>query len=364
MLNSKDQFSTLTQQVAQLIAKDIRRGVWKEQLPPERYLASTMQVSRRTLRGAIVILRKQKVILTTPSYGSKITKRPRLQSTTLPQRKVIGLMLPESLDHLKSSTMVFIDELRALLYANSFRLEVHVGHRYYSNRPAAALTELTAKFPSEGWILAYSNPINQRWFQSQGISAIIAGTAHENVELPDVDIDMVAACRHAANLLVQRGHRRLGLVIEDPRLPGDKKSADGFQEGAQLLGKTEVTTKICQCPPDMTGIRHLVARLIKGPEAVSALVITNAYQYLAIFSILSRMGIKIPRQISLISRNDEPFCQFLDPEPTRYTCAPQTRAKAVYFALMRTIQGEQLPKRHFLLLPDFIQGATVADHPS
>ena len=69
---------------------------------------------------------------------------------------------------------------------------------------------------------------------------------------------------------------------------------------------------------------------------------------------------KVPGDLSLISRNDEHFFQFLEPEPARYTCAPQTRAKAVLSALMRAMQGERLPKRHFWLVPDFIAGATVA----
>lgn len=361
MLSAPGQFSTLTQQVANAIASNIERGVWTDQLPPERYLARSLQVSRRTLRSAIEILRSEKVLLTMPGLGSQITRASRPRAGRSARRKVVGLMMPESFAHMKPSTMVFIDELRTLLYTRGFQLEVHVGHRYYSNRPSSALVELTSKHPADGWILIYSNPINQGWFKAQKIPVVIAGTAHEKIDLPDVDVDMFAACRHAANLFIQKGHRRLALVVEDIDLPNEKKSENGFLEGARLLGKADVTTKTWRCPVGLQRIRNLAERLVRGgPDSASAVLVTNAHQYLALFSILTRMGVKIPGDISLISRNDEHFFQFLEPEPARYTCAPQTRAKAVLSALMRTIQGEHLPKRHFWLVPDFISGATVA----
>lgn len=360
MLNAPGQFSTLTQQVADAIALNIERGVWAEQLPPERYLARTLQVSRRTLRGAIEILRQEKVLLTMPGLGSQITRPTRPKGGRAVRDQVVGLLMPQSFDHMKPSTMVFIDELRTLLYAKGLRLEVHVGHRYYSNRPSAALFELTSKHPADGWILIYSNPINQAWFKAQKIPVVIAGTAHEKLDLPDVDLDMFAACRHAANLLVQKGHRRLALVLEDPHLPNEKRSEEGFRDGARLLGKEKVSLKVWRYPGDLRRVRYLAERIITGPDAVTAVLVTNAYQFLALFSVLTRMGVEIPRDISLLSRNDEHFFQFLDPEPARYTCVPQTRAKAVLSAFMRTTQGERLPKRHFWLVPDFIPGATVA----
>lgn len=362
MLNASGPFSSLAQQVARAIAQNIERGVWADQLPPERYLARTFQVGRRTLRSAIEILRKEKVLFTIPGLGTQITRpsRPRAVSTSSARHKVVGLLMPQSFDQMKPSTMVFIDELRTLFYAKGFRLEVHVGHRYYSNRPSSALVELTTRHPADGWILVYSNLINQSWFKARKIPAVIAGTAHEEVDLPDVDVDMFATCRHAANLLVQKGHRRLALILEDPHLPNEKKSEEGFRDGARLLGKEEVSIKVWRYPGDLRRVRYLAERLITGPEAVTAALVTNAYQYLALFSVLTRMGMRIPGDISLLSRNDEPFFHFLEPEPARYTCGPQVRAKAVLLALLRAIQGEQLPKRHFWLVPDFIAGETVA----
>lgn len=360
MLNAPGQFSTLAQQVADAIAQNIERGSWTEQLPPERYLARSLQVGRRTLRAAIEILRKEKVLSTVPGLGSRIIRSRQSKTGSSTRRKVVGLLMPESFDHMKPSTMVFIDELRTLFYAKGFSLEVHVGHRYYSNRPSLALTELTTRHPADGWILVYSNLINQSWFKAQNIPVVIAGMAHETLGLPDVDLDMFAVCRHAANLFVQKGHRRLALIIEDPHLPNEKKSEDGFLEGARLLGKIEVRTKTWHCPSELPRLHRLAERLIRGPDAASAVLVTNAYQYLALFSVLVRRGVKVPGDLSLISRNDEHFFQFLDPEPARYTCAPQTRAKAVRSALLRAIQGEHLPKRHFWLVPDFIAGATVA----
>ena len=152
----------------------------------------------------------------------------------------------------------------------------------------------------------------------------------------------------------------MALVLEDPHLPNEKRSEEGFRDGARLLGREKVGIKVWRYPGDLRRVRYLAERLIEGPEAVTVALITNAYHFLALFSIFARMGVRVPEDISLVSRNDEHFFRFLDPEPARYTCLPQTRAKAVLSALMRTIQGEHLPKRHFLLVPDFIAGATVA----
>ena len=44
MFTSSRRYSTLSQQVAQFISNDIKRGVWRGYLPPERYLAGNIDL--------------------------------------------------------------------------------------------------------------------------------------------------------------------------------------------------------------------------------------------------------------------------------------------------------------------------------
>lgn len=357
MFSASPRYARLSQQVAATLEEGILRGKWKASLPSERQLAETLLVSRRTVRAAIELLRQKELVGTSQGAGTKIL-RARSGERKREGFRHFGLLLPEPIEHLRPQTMAFIDALRALLYAHGYRLDTHIGQRFFSARPAAALRKLVEQYPHDGWILALSTRANQLWFQEQKIPTMVAGTPHCGVDLPYLDIDMRATGRHAAGELIRRGHRRLALLIEKSDKAGDRETEEGFLEA--LRGGA--TSAVHRHAGTAASIKLLIRRIMRDPARPTALFVANPYHYLAVASTLAEMGVRVPRDVSLLCRDDDPFLSYLVTEPARYECSPESRAKTAFGILMK-MAGKAAKARalRVKVIPGFSPGFTISD---
>ena len=360
MFTSSPRFLTLAEQVARTLENDIRRGALGGSLPGERQLVETLQVSRRTIRAATEILRQKKLIRTAHGLNSMITSRSRSMSDRSPTR-TIGMLLPMPLDEIKPFANL-VDKLRTLLSANGYRLETHFEERYLSRRPAAALELLVARFSYDGWILASANRACQAWFCSQGIATVLHGPAHDGVTLPCVDIDMLAASRHAANVLLRKGHRHLALVIAETDWAGHLKTEQGFLAAVRESGG-EAVGHVLRHRGDVTGLKQAIARALQSAAPPTALFIVNPHHYIAVAAILAAKGLVVPRDISLLCRDDDICLRYLPIEPSRYVYSSQTMAKEIFAVLMRIMRAGpgHRPMKSVLMLPKFVEGASLAE---
>jgi DNA-binding LacI/PurR family transcriptional regulator len=351
-------YARLPQQVADSIQSEILRGTWTEILPGERQLAKSLQVSRRTVRAAIEILRRRKILGTVHGLGTSVLARRSARAVRNPW-PTIGLLLPEDIGQLRPQTAVFIDHLRSFLYARGLRLDTHAGQHFFSKRPAIALKKLVGQFPHTAWILALSTEANQKWFRDQSLPVVVVGTPHQGIDLPHVDIDMGAVGRHASGHLLRKGHRHIALFIEDTDNAGDRETEKGFLEGVRGFRHSAARVSVIRHEGSLESIRRKIERLKPG-RCPTALFISNPYHYLATASLLAQKGIRVPADISLLCRDDDLFLSFLATKPSRYVCDAQTRAKITFSTLMRVLEGRRGATPSTRMLPDFVEGASIA----
>jgi LacI family transcriptional regulator len=361
MFTSSPHYATLGKQVAATLAERIGRGDFGDSLPGERWLADSLQVSRRTVRAALGLLRREKIIETLPGQETRVLRRP-LGASGPRHMRAIGLLLPAPVDQLEPYSTASFDLLRGLLVESGYRLETHAGPKFFSRRPGAALAKLTARFHCDAWILTFSNRACQAWFHSRRLPVVILGTAHEGLDLPYVDVDMHGIARHAANFLLGRGHRRLCLVLPEKNRAGDRRTEAGFLEAARSWVGADVATFVFRHDGTMTTLRRMTDRILKLADPPTALFIANPYHYIAVAGLLAERGLKVPRDISLLCREDDYCLRYLPVEPSRYRHRPERRARAMFAAVMHALaaKSNRRTTRQVLLLPEFVAGASVA----
>lgn len=86
----------------------------------------------------------------------------------------------------------------------------------------------------------------------------------------------------------------------------------------------------------------------------------NDYSYLSVTSTLALRALRIPQDISIISRDDDPFLRFLAPAPARYVCSPHRFAKKAAGQILQLMNAGALQHRRLLLLPKLFPGGSVA----
>lgn len=361
MLTAPDSYQSLPHQVAHRIEREIDAQTWVGWLPGERTVAETLQVSRKTIRKAIAILQRDGRVHTVHGHGHEIVSRKRRPSKTRTE-PTVGLIVPESLEQLRPFTALWVDALRAQLIEQGVRFNTFPGHRYFTQRPEKALARLVKQSPQDCWVLAHSNERVQQWFQEQEVPCVIAGSSHHGLDLPSVDLDYFAVCRHAAGVLLRHGHRRIGFLTVSSQRAGDLESEAGFAAGARQPTYGDVTPHLLRHDGTVTAVNRILSRIFDLAVAPTALLIANPVYYLTTVTFLAERRLRVPQDVSLISRDDDTFLAYLNPTPSRYSTNARSFAKRLMQPLLLKLAGEKLPHAAFRIEPTYLAGPSLSTY--
>ena len=350
---------SLVSQTAAILREEIAKGTWIDWLPGERALCESLQVSRNTLRAALAQMKADGSIRPEQGSGNRIVLSRRTKRAPLRSRDV-AILTPDALERLRPTQALWIDELRAMLNERGCRLHVFHGRQYFRTNPARTLEKLVTQNRHACWILTLSNETVQRWFLKSGVPCIVAGSTYDGLALPFRDLDHRAVCRHAAGMLLGLGHRKLALLLHKSKRAGDIESEAGFVEGVRQSRQEGAELIIAHHDATVAGIASTLRRLTEQRVPPTAMLVANAYHYLTVASKLAQMGWLVPRDVSLVSRDEDPFLAFLVPAPARYVASPHVLAQSLLHPVLELLKGETVTQTAVRIMPDFIRGESVA----
>ncbi len=355
------QRTTVIDQVAVALRDGIGRGEWRQWLPGERRLGEELQVGRNTLRAALRQLAEDGLVEIVAGQGNRILK-PNTVSAAKGEH-VVGLLSPEPLERLRPRQALWIDELRGNLAESGSRLKMVHGPQFFRANPASALERLVHQEKRDCWILVLSNKACQQWFERHRIACVIAGSCHAGVDLPFVDLDYQALCRHAASTLLRLGHRHIAFLTHVPEAAGDMMSEAGFMEGVRSFAETGAEGSVVHHGPGKEGVRHCVRNLMQRPCPPTALLVNNSYLYLTVFSLLTQMGHRVPQDVSLLSRDADTFLSYLDPEPACYLEDPHLFGRKLARITAKLLHEPPARPPRVKLIPRLVKGASMGPPP-
>jgi DNA-binding LacI/PurR family transcriptional regulator len=325
---------------------------WPRLLPGEVELARQLQVGRNTLRAALAQLQIEGLLKTQKGRRREVTGHLTPQEDA--RRQVAVLLLAMPYHGLASSTLLWMEALRLRLQGAGWTLRIQVEGAAYRRAPGRVLDRLLAEEPGAVWVLYRSTTTMQQWFEKQGGRSVIAGTRHVGSALPQVDMDYRAASRHAAARLTALGHKHLVILAPRAQLAGDSESIAGFREGAGAA-KVEVITH----NDTVDGVVATLRQMSKQRPSPTGLLVLRAEHCATCLTWLLQQGVSIPGQMSVISRDDDPFLQHLHPEPTRYRRSAEIYAKKLARLITTCGDASPLAAAAPLLMPDFVKGGTL-----
>ncbi len=353
---------SLVAQTASILREAIQSAVWSKWLPGEHYLCMHLQVSRVTLRAALAQLEREGLVRGGQGRRREVVSNGRAAGQP-PSSTTVILLTPVPLEALQRFALYWTDDLREHLGKAGYQLEVHESRACYSAHPEPALEMLALRFRPAGWVLYQSSVQMQRWFSDRALPCVITGSRHPDVQLPCVDIDYRAACRHAAGLFLARGHRHLAFLNVSSGLAGDRESEEGFRDAIRTLTDPRADVLIANHDATVEDIgRHLDAWLAL-PARPTALLVSKAYHVLTALGHLTRRGIRIPQDASLISRDDESFLQHVLPTVARYSADPAAMARRISRLVLEMVRDGAIRPRECRLMPEFVPGESLAACP-
>lgn len=347
---------SLVSQTRDVLQRGMDEGRWLLALPGERTLADELNVSRGTLRKALAALERQGLLRVRQGLVSEIQKKrvaPRAAKSWQ-----LGCLLPEPLWKIRPFLALMIDALRMRIQEMGGQLAVYHGARYYRADCNRALSELTKNASHDCWLLVLSTHAMQSWFHRKKIPVIVAGSSFEDAILPSVDFDFVATGRHAAGQFLARGHRRILMLSSHAGNAGIMDSERGLREGIKNHADAVLMTEFHNGTP--ADVCRRLGRLWARKEPPTAIFVSQSNAWLSASGCLARMGVRTPRDVSLIVGQDESYLSHLVPEPARYAMAPEVLARQFASLVRRAREGTLSRGTTVRLLPQFIPGETLA----
>lgn len=348
--------SSLVSETVRTLRDALRAGLWIDRLPGERALCARLQVSRPTVRAALEELRREGWIEVDARKRRRILALDEASASN-PVLRSIAILAPRPLLLMPPTAVVMVDELRTDLARAGFELELVVNPAAFSEKPERALESLVSRHRSGAWIAFGSREPMQRWFLRKGLPCLVAGSCAPGIALPSIDLDYLAICRHAGGTFLAKGRRRIALCLPESVTGGETDSETGLREA---LRRTE-DAKLLVLKHDGTAA-HLCALLDKAFASVSppnAVLVARAVHLLTVVTYLQRRGLRIPADVAVISRDDEPFLRHVVPSPAHYAVAPSRFTRQLSRAARQLAETGSLPPKATRLVPRFVPGETV-----
>jgi DNA-binding LacI/PurR family transcriptional regulator len=356
--------SSVVVQVADALRSEILSGAWPEWIPSERELGQTLHVSRSTCRAGLKILYRERLLIPEMGRGIRVNQTLiRKPHQTAENARSVGIIMPDAVSVLRPLLLLVIDELRRDLFHLGVRLDLHHHAAFYKPKPDQALEKLVKHTVHNCWILILSHHPLQQWFEKRGFPCLTLGSTYPDINLPSVGYDNRAICRHAVGTLIAMGHRRIAFFNRRQGAAGDLHGEAGFFEGVRSSPHPDVDARVVYHDDNQKSVDNLVRKVFAGPRQPTVIFVANAYCYLSVMSTLGGRGLRIPEDVSLIARDDEPFLAYIDPEPARYVYDGRSFARKMMLLIRRFLEGN-IPKcEPIWLMARFTAGKSLRKLP-
>lgn len=347
---------SLPKQAAEHIFRKIKAGEYAKQLPGERNLAERLQIGRDTLRSALEILEKQKVV--SPRQHGK--QRQILYQTDKKLKtkasKRIAFLSPKTLRQLSPLTLLELDNLRVLLHSNGYELDLLSPAIFQLKDPSRRLSEICYESHHDLWILYQCNASVQHWFQKNELPSIVRGYPHKGITLPCLDEDWEAAAFHAGVTLTRHGHRHIALLMPDTKLAGLRATEAGLRRAIET-NQSQNSLHILKEQQDNASVTRALELSFKLKNPPTAIVVTRPRHVLTLISWLASHRLRVPNDLSLVAICYEDWFGFILPKIAHYRVDPSLLARSLIRLIKKISEDQQNPSDRKLLVPEYYSGS-------
>ena len=349
--------SSLVTQTAAALRREIQSGVLRSWLPSERSLADQLKISRPTLRLALQQLEREQLVEPRHGVGYRIREQAVPDAVRPPPSDVVHLLSPEPF---RLQSGAWIHELGNLLHKDGLELRLVHGLQFLKRNPGLALQKLYEQNPDRCWILAHSTKQIQKWFFEQKVPCVVAGYHHEEVELPGVVVNVEAVCRHAVGVFAAHRHTNIVFFQLKTDRAGDLLSEREFLNAARRLAGSGVRGRVVHHLREATDdVVQGLRRLFRENPRPTAILFGYPSAYLTAATFLPELGLRVPGDVSMISREYSGALECVVPKPTCYVFNAHGHARKVYGLIQHVLAGTKPSQSSLQTIPTYCRGASV-----
>lgn len=345
-------FPTVTEQVAKHLREELHRGTWTETIPGRNKLVELIGVSGKTIELALQQLEKEGLLARQGAGKQRRIIHSRILEA--PSKLRIAVLLPNKFDRGDD----FIVELRLLLE--------EAGHTAFF--PDMSLIDLemnvsrvaryTQSVRADIWIIAAGSREILEWFSAQPIPAFALFGRRGGLPIASAGPDKTPALTAATRQLLELGHRRITLLCrEQRRLPLPGRLEQAFLDELISAGIQTSKFHLPDWDESKKGFSTILESLF-GPTPPTALIVDEPFLFNAAYFFLSKRGLRIPEDVSLVCTDSDPVFAWCQPSVAHIQWEYRPVARRVVRWVNNVSRGLN-DRRQTLTKAEFIEGGTI-----
>lgn len=308
---------SVIEQIADHLREGFRRGHWCGQLPGVRPLVRELGVCKDTVEAALRLLEDEGCLQSAgPGRRKQIVVSRDLKGESKVLR--VGVLLSDSLPQINLySQQAMLGVIR--------RIE-NAGHTCFTAE--RSMSELGFKVPrvarmiesakADAWV-AYSAPRGVlEWLVTRAIPVVAVGGGFSGLPVACSASQVDEAIRASIRELSALGHRRIVAISPDSwRLPAPSLTGRAFLSALEECGHSPTSYNLPAWDQTPEGLEKLLESLflITPP---TALIFVNPAPHVAALEFFGRKGIRVPRDLSVISMTTGPVFSLLPRRPAHF----------------------------------------------
>jgi LacI family transcriptional regulator len=175
---------------------------------------------------------------------------------------------------------------------------------------------------------------------------------------PTVGVDYVRGYVEAIEHLRMLGHHRIGFVAGPQTLSSAQRRRKAFLAAVKSCRLSLKDEWIFEGDHKLTGGRFAAERLFSMRQPPSALVCSNDLTALGFLESATRLGRRIPEELSLIGFDDLFLCEVVHPALTTLHLSRTEIATRAFYAL-QSARGEGREGQHSMISPYLVPRAST-----
>lgn len=352
----------------QLIIDDIKSyilsGTYKagEKIPSEHVLQESYNVSRQTVRKAILELSNEGFLRSERGSGTYVSSQYRSRTGAKTINKTIGVITTYISDYIFPS---IIRGIESRLNEDNYSLLLASTNNDISQEKKAL--EMMLSYGVDGLIIepTRSNVYNPNIayylsFKEQEVPFAMINAYYEELEVPFFCLDDVQSSYLATRELIAKGHTQIGIIAKMDDLQG-KFRMKGFIKAlgeAKLRFQQEhVLSFDTSTKSDLSA--NLEVYLNDNRDELTALVCYNDEVGLEVVHVCRELGISIPDELSIIGQDNSYFAKNANIKLTTLTHPQEQMGRDAADWVIKNLQGKKDLPTNTYYQPILIEGETV-----
>jgi DNA-binding LacI/PurR family transcriptional regulator/ribosomal protein S25 len=348
---AKVRFLTLTEQVAEHLRGELARGRWTGLMPGKHELAAELEVNNKTVEAALRQLETEGLLV--PRGAGR--RRAIRSGEQVPRRVLrIALLVGETAD----LGLDYVVELRHRLLEAGHAVQIAPRMMADLRHDPGRVAGLVRSMEADVWVVLGGSRRLLEWFARQPAPTFALFGHRGALPLAATGPDKPAAITAATRELIRLGHRRIVLMarprrrLPEPGVPEKaflaELAAHGLTVGEYNLPAWEET------PQDF----HKCLEELFRVTPPTAMIIDEVEFFFAAMQFLSRNGLRVPEDVSLVATDPDPTFHWCRPSVAHITWDSGPLVRRIARWADNVSRGME-DRRQTLTLAEFVAGGTV-----